>query len=135
MEWVRPCRFTVECLAFVGAAVLTKASKATMGRFKRAKPEFFHEPSQQLKNLSLAVVTGCLSQDLLRPFKGLAAETRRKLRFAGIVLDCVPRLGTAVSVCLSKSRQSEAWRVVSFPEFVGHCGSRHRGLKSIPEEG
>jgi len=53
MECVRPCEIAMERSCLFGATSL----KTRARHFKRAKPEFFHEPSQRLKNLSFTIVT------------------------------------------------------------------------------
>ena len=68
-----------------------------------------------------------LSLDLLRPFKGLARDTRRKLRFAGIMLDCVRGFGERLfGVSSIEVLAGAKLGALVVPEIVWHRGFRRR---------
>ena len=80
----------------VGTTVVEEHDSSSSS-FRTSQTRIFPLRRSDSKNLSFTVVTSYHSLDLLRSFKGLAGETRRKLRFAGKILSCVQGQGNCRS--------------------------------------
>jgi hypothetical protein len=80
MEWVRPCKIAGEGPRGRANDWVEEDDES----FQTSQTgNFPYVVRQRFKNLLLTVESRPLSLDLLRPFKGLAGESGRKLPFAG----------------------------------------------------